>query len=74
MITVVVNPAKNADGEFLIVHDNVGRVIPYRQEGTRIQKTTLISRAIKSGDLVLVENKPAKEEKKIQAESIDKEK
>lgn len=48
-----VKPAK--DG--LIVLDDAGRQIPYREEGTEVNFTTMISRSVKEGDLVIVKEK-----------------
>lgn len=41
----------------LIVLDDAGRQIPYREEGTEVNFTTMISRSVKEGDLEIVKKK-----------------
>jgi len=43
----------------LIVLDDLNRRIPYKEDGHKIKRTTLISRSIKEGDLIWVD-KPKK--------------
>lgn len=51
MRRVIVQPRPWEDGH-LVVNDNLGRVIPYRDEGVEVNLTSHISRLIKSGDLI----------------------
>ena len=46
--------------EGLIVLDDQNRPIPYREEGTEVNFTTLISRSVKEGDLEIVVPKKKK--------------
>ena len=46
--------------EGLIVKDDLGRPIPYSEDGTEVNFTTLISRSVKEGDLVIVKEKKKK--------------
>jgi hypothetical protein len=46
--------------EGLIVKDDFGRTIPYSEDGFEVNFTTLISRSVKEGDLVIVEEKKKK--------------
>lgn len=43
--------------EGLIVLDDQNRPIPYKEEGVEVNFTTLISRSVKEGDLVIVKQK-----------------
>jgi len=61
MRRVLVNPKEVSDGVWLPAFDDVGRLIPYRADGTLVRLTTHISRALRAGDLVLV-NETAKKE------------
>lgn len=49
--------------EGLIVLDDLGRHIPYKEEGHEVNFTTLISRSVKEGDLVIVKEKKKKGDK-----------
>lgn len=46
--------------EGLIVLDDFGRKIPFKNEGVEVNFTTLISRSVKEGDLVIVKEKAKK--------------
>ena len=56
MIRKKVKPAR----EGLIVKDDHGRTIPYIEDGFEVNFTTLISRSVKEGDLVIVAEKKKK--------------
>ena len=64
MKKVRVNPREKG----MMAFDNIGRVIPFRDEGTEVTLTTTISRQIKKGDLVIVEKVQKKTVKKIKDE------
>ena len=44
----------------LVVLDDLGRQIPYKENGHEVNFTTLISRSVKEGDLVIVKTKKQK--------------
>lgn len=56
MIRKKVRPSK----KWLIVLDDQNRQIPYTEEGTEVNFTTLISRSVKEGDLEIVVEKRKK--------------
>lgn len=51
-----VRPSK----EGLIVLDDLGHRIPFKEAGHEVNFTTLISRSVKEGDLVIVKEKEKK--------------
>ena len=72
MPKIRVNPRKGDDGKPMKAFDNIGRIIPFCEDGTEVEKTTAISRQIKFGDLVVVESMPKKvEKKKIEKKKVE---
>lgn len=60
MIRKKVRPAKKG----LIVLDDQGRQIPWKEDGHELNFTTMISRSVKEGDLEIVKEKEPKEKEK----------
>lgn len=73
MAKVKVNPRKGIDGKPMKAFDDAGRLISFKEEGNLVKKTTIISRQIKFGDLVIVDSTPKKKEIKKTTKKKDDE-
>jgi len=63
-----VNPKETKDGH-LVVHDELGRIIPFKEDGNMTRRTTHISRRVKDGDLVDLDEEKKKKLKPKQKEN-----
>ena len=71
---VKVNPRKGDDGKPMKAFDSVGRIIPFKEKGTEVERTTIISRQIKSGDLIIVSESTPKKKDSVEKKSTKKKK